>query len=119
MSLTHQISLSEECPGTLHLGQARMVLLDIESSFWGLRRQLEALVGWRLTDAVLQQAGANGGAAFARAFASADFLHPLLRKLLLIVDFELVAYATASISVVTGFGCSNLDGHDQAPAALG
>jgi signal transduction histidine kinase len=49
-----------------------MVLLDIESSFWGLRRQLEALVGRRLTDSVLQQAGANGGAAFARAFASAN-----------------------------------------------
>ncbi len=72
MSITHQTPLSEECPGTLRLGGARMVLLDIESSFWGLRRQLEALVGQRLTDAVLQQAGANGGAAFARAFTGAD-----------------------------------------------
>jgi PAS domain S-box-containing protein len=72
MSITHQASLSEERPGTLRLGGARMILLDIESSFWGLRRQMEALVGQRLTDAVLQQAGANGGAAFARAFTSAD-----------------------------------------------
>lgn len=45
-----------------------MTLLDVEASFWGLRRQLEALMGRRLTDAVLQQAGANGGVSFARAF---------------------------------------------------
>ena len=44
-----------------------MALLDIEAGFWGLRRQMEALVGRRLTDAVLQQAGANGGTSFARA----------------------------------------------------
>ena len=53
-----------------------MALLDIESGFWALRRQMEALVGRRLTDGVLQQAGANGGASFARSFiarrASAD-----------------------------------------------
>jgi signal transduction histidine kinase/predicted hydrocarbon binding protein len=72
MSIRHQAPLSEQSPGTLRLGGARMVLLDIESSFWALRRQMEALVGRRLTDAVLQQAGANGGAAFARAFARAD-----------------------------------------------
>jgi signal transduction histidine kinase/predicted hydrocarbon binding protein len=72
MSRTHQILLTQENPGILRFGGARMVLLDIEASFWGLRRQLEALVGRRLTDAVLQQAGANGGAAFARAFCSAD-----------------------------------------------
>ena len=48
-----------------------MALLDIEAGFWGLRRQLEALAGPRLTDAVLQQAGASGGASFARAFAGA------------------------------------------------
>jgi len=46
-----------------------MALLDIEAGFWGMRRQLEALVGPRLTDTALQQAGANGGASFARAFA--------------------------------------------------
>jgi predicted hydrocarbon binding protein len=45
-----------------------MVLLDVEAGFWALRRQMEALVGPRLTDAALQQAGANGGASFARAF---------------------------------------------------
>ena len=45
-----------------------MALLDVEAGFWGLRRQMEALVGQRLTDSVLQQAGANGGASFARAF---------------------------------------------------
>jgi signal transduction histidine kinase/predicted hydrocarbon binding protein len=45
-----------------------MALLDIESGFWALRRQMEALVGRTLTDAVLQQAGASGGASFARGF---------------------------------------------------
>ncbi len=43
-------------------------MLDIEAGFWGLRRQLEALVGARLADLVIQQAGANGGASFARSF---------------------------------------------------
>jgi signal transduction histidine kinase/predicted hydrocarbon binding protein len=61
--------LTEEQPGILRFGEARMALIDLEAGFWGLRRQMEALVGRRLTDAVLQQAGANGGASFARAFA--------------------------------------------------
>jgi signal transduction histidine kinase/PAS domain-containing protein len=78
MSQTYRDFLSEDaaCPGTLYFGGARMALLDIESGFWALRRQMEALVGRRLTDGVLQQAGANGGAFFARSFiaprASAD-----------------------------------------------
>ncbi|MFZ1399516.1 MAG: PAS domain-containing protein, partial [Candidatus Promineifilaceae bacterium] len=46
-----------------------MALLDIEAGFWGLRRQIEALIGERLTSSVLQQAGANGGASFAQSFA--------------------------------------------------
>lgn len=61
--------LVEEKPGMLCFGGARMALIDIESSFWGLRRQLEALAGPKLADTVLQQAGANGGASFARSFA--------------------------------------------------
>ena len=60
--------LSEEREGVLCFSGARMALLDIEAGFWGLRRQMEALVGPRLTDAVLQQAGVNGGASFARSF---------------------------------------------------
>ncbi len=55
-------------PGTLRFGGARMAILDIQSGFWALRRQMEALVGRTLTDAVLQQAGASGGASFARSF---------------------------------------------------
>ena len=54
----------------LHFGGARMALLEIESGFWSIRRQMEALVGPRLTKSVLQQAGANGGASFARSFFS-------------------------------------------------
>lgn len=60
--------LIEKAAGILHWGGARMALLDIESGFWGIRRQLEALVGDRLTNSVLQQAGANGGASFAKSF---------------------------------------------------
>jgi len=56
--------------GALHFGGARMVLLDIASGFWGLRRQLEALIGQKLTSSVLQQAGTNGGASFAKSFAA-------------------------------------------------
>ena len=61
--------VSEVSPGILELGGARMALLDIESGFWGIRRQMEALIGPRLTNSVLQQAGANGGASFAQSFA--------------------------------------------------
>ena len=49
-----------------------MALLDIESGFWGIRRQMEALIGTRLTHQVLQQAGANGGASFARSFGEQE-----------------------------------------------
>jgi len=61
-------SLIEKSVGFLQLGGARMALLDIESGFWGIRRQMEALIGDRLTNSVLQQAGANGGASFAKSF---------------------------------------------------
>ena len=69
MTETYRSLLSEDQPGVLRFGGARMALLDVKDGFWGLRRQIEALVGRRLADMVLQQAGANGGASFARAFA--------------------------------------------------
>ena len=62
--------LAEEQSGILNFGGARMALLDIEAGFWGLRRQIEALIGERLTSSVLQQAGANGGASFAQSFTN-------------------------------------------------
>jgi hypothetical protein len=62
--------LTRERPGVLRYGGARMALLDIEHGFWGLRCQLEVLVGPRLAGAVLQQAGAAGAAAFAGEFAA-------------------------------------------------
>jgi PAS domain S-box-containing protein len=68
MSPDYETFLSEERPGVLCFGGARMALLDVEAGFWGLRRQMEALVGRQLTDTVLQQAGVNGGASFARSF---------------------------------------------------
>jgi signal transduction histidine kinase/predicted hydrocarbon binding protein len=67
---SYETLLCQERPGTLRFGGARMALLDIEAGFWGLRRQLEALAGSRLADAVLQQAGANGGASFAATFTA-------------------------------------------------
>jgi PAS domain S-box-containing protein len=69
MTMTYDTLLAQDRPGVLFFGGARMALLDVEAGFWALRRQMEALVGPRLTDGVLQQAGANGGASFARAFA--------------------------------------------------
>ena len=54
--------------GSLELGGARMALLDIESGFWGIRRQIEALIGTKLAGSVIQQAGVNGGASFAKSF---------------------------------------------------
>lgn len=48
-----------------------MALLDVEVGFWSIRRQMEALIGPRLTNSVLQQAGANGGASFAKSFGTA------------------------------------------------
>lgn len=62
--------LTQVSPGVLHFGGARMALLEIESGFWSICRQMEALIGPRLTNLVLQQAGANGGASFASSFFS-------------------------------------------------
>lgn len=64
--------LSEVAPGSLHFGEARMALLDIASGFWSIRRQMEALIGSRMTNSVLQQAGANGGASFAFSFGAVE-----------------------------------------------
>ena len=54
--------------GFLQLGGARMALLDVEAGFWGIRRQIETLIGECLTNSVFEQAGANGGASFAQSF---------------------------------------------------
>ena len=67
--------LSEAAPGILYFGEARMALLDIESGFWSIRRQMEALIGSRMTTSVLQQAGANGGASFAASFGAVADAH--------------------------------------------
>ncbi len=68
MEVSLQTLLTAE-DGILRLGGSRMALMDIEAGFWGLRRQMEALVGRQLTDNAMQQAGANAGAAFARSYA--------------------------------------------------
>lgn len=70
--MTDDTLLVQDRPGVLCFGGARMALLDVEGGFWALRRQIEALVGPRLTGDILHQAGANGGASFARALAGRD-----------------------------------------------
>jgi PAS domain S-box-containing protein len=70
--------LTQFSPGVLQFGGARMALLEIESGFWSIRRQIEALIGTRLTISVLQQAGANGGASFAHSFFSEKPDNPLV-----------------------------------------
>lgn len=55
-------------PGHLSFGGVRMALVDVAGGFWGLRRQIEAVVGSRLANNILQQTGVNAGADFARAF---------------------------------------------------
>jgi len=62
--------VNEDDPGYLRFGGVRMALLDIEAGFWSIRSQVEALIGPRLTNSVLQQAGANGGASFASSFGN-------------------------------------------------
>lgn len=71
MNEVHAESVSASAPGVLHLGAARVALLDIEAGFWGIRSQMDALVGGRLAGSVMQQAGANGGASFAATFGQA------------------------------------------------
>ena len=45
-----------------------MALMDVKDGFWGIRRQIESMIGKHLTNSILQQAGANGGASFAKSF---------------------------------------------------
>jgi PAS domain S-box-containing protein len=70
MALTPDSLHRSEDPGTLWFGSARMALLDVEAGFWTLRRSLTALAGRRLTGVVLQRAGANSGASFARSLTA-------------------------------------------------
>lgn len=91
--------LSSPEPGILKFGAARMALLDIESGFWGIRRQIESLIGQHLTNTVLQQAGANGGASFARSFGKGQDTE------------EEILYFRACVAAyqAAGFGCFRLE----------
>lgn len=99
MALTCHDLLCEGRIGGPLFGGKRMALLEIEAGFWGLRRQMEALVGRQVTDTVLQQAGINGGAAFARALA----VNVPLQKQAQALRDCLAAYQTA------GFGSFTLE----------
>jgi signal transduction histidine kinase len=64
------IKESPDRPGVLQFGGVRMVLLDIKGGFGSLRDQIEGLVGQRLADFTLKQAGIQGGSSFAKSFTS-------------------------------------------------
>jgi signal transduction histidine kinase len=100
--LSYDTLLSQERPGTLRFGGARMALLDIEGGFWGLRQQLEALAGSPLADAVLQQAGVSAGTSFAATFTAGASAEPSADSAQLFRDC-LAAYQAA------GFGHFEVD----------
>jgi signal transduction histidine kinase/predicted hydrocarbon binding protein len=110
MTETFHSLFSEERPGVLRFGGARMALLDIEAGFWGLRRQLEAFAEPRLTDIVLQQAGANSGDSFARAFAGVDAERALYEC---IAAYQAAGFGQFEIDEVEWpIGCVSIKAHD-------
>jgi PAS domain S-box-containing protein len=60
--------LEQDTSGQIIFGGARMALLDLEAGFYSLRQQIEGLAGKSLADAVIQQAGAQGGASFSSSY---------------------------------------------------
>jgi len=52
--------------GSPLFGGRPVALFDIADGFWGLRRHLESLVGHRLTETVLHQAGVGSGSYLAQ-----------------------------------------------------
>jgi len=63
-------SVIQASPGILQFCGARIALLEIESGYWSIRHQMDTMFGLRMSNAVLQQAGANAGASFAKPFSS-------------------------------------------------
>lgn len=70
MASTDRFLLSQDGPGVMRFGGSRVAFIDLDSGFWGLREHMEALIGRPLTASMMQQAGANGGAAFAKSFVA-------------------------------------------------
>lgn len=60
-------------PGEIRLAGMRMCLLDIETSFYGLRKSLEAVVG-PAASAIIYESGLKGG----RSYGSAVLRHRLM-----------------------------------------
>ena len=92
--------LKEQEPGTLELGGARMAFLDIKEGFWGIRRQMEALIGNHLTSLVLQQAGANGGASFARSFADQSGLEKSAALAACVMAYQAAGFGNFEITSI-------------------
>lgn len=106
-SLDFDQLLSQSKPGRLLFGGARMAMLDIRAGFWGLRRQIEALIGSRLTNSVLQQAGANGGASFASSFIQEEPKENFTKALAdCLMAYQAAGFGTFRIENVEPF-CDN------------
>ena len=57
----------EPSPGVLQQRGLRVALLEIDASFWSIRRQMDELIGSSLASSVLKQAGVGGGTSFAES----------------------------------------------------
>ena len=75
-----------------------MAFLDIKEGFWGIRRQMEALIGNRLTSLVLQQAGANGGASFARSFSGQSGLEKSAALAACVMAYQLAGFGDFKVT---------------------
>ncbi len=70
MNIDLQTLLKEEYPGLLRFAGTRGFVLDVETSFWALWQEIEALAGPQLTSVLMHRAGTQAGIAFAHAFLS-------------------------------------------------
>ncbi len=70
MIIDLQTLLQQEYPGLLRFAGTRGFVLNVETSFWALWREIESLVGPQLTGVLMHRAGTQAGMAFAHAFLS-------------------------------------------------
>lgn len=68
MNIDLQTLLKQAHPGLLHFAGTRGFVLDVETGFWALWQEIEALAGAQLTSVLMHRAGTQAGIAFAHAF---------------------------------------------------
>lgn len=88
-------------PAAPPFGEARFVVLDVESGFGELRRQIIRLVGPRLAHTALYEAGVASGATFARAVRPAHADDAALTRALLecLAAYQAVGFGAFAIEV--------------------